>query len=114
MKQESLAWFCHLERNPVQRLKMMERLISKSSESNLHYLASLGLIMWTQDCAVGSASSSEDGGVGAVEPSRIFEYLHAVDIANCQHSLTDMTLASLGLRAALWSFYGFPQNALQV
>lgn len=101
--QESLAWFCHLEENPDMRLKMMERLITKCSESNLHYLASLGLAMWTQDCAL-----------TGVDPKRIFEYLHTNDVANCQHSLTDMTLTCLALRAAIWSFYGYPRNALQV
>ncbi|KAK4001984.1 anaphase-promoting complex subunit 5 isoform X1 [Daphnia magna] len=101
--QESLAWFCHLEENPEMRLKMMERLVTKSSESNLHYLASLGLAMWTQDCAL-----------AGVEPKRIFEYLHTNDVANCQHSLTDMTITCLALRAAIWSFYGYPRNALQV
>ncbi|XP_057377041.1 anaphase-promoting complex subunit 5-like [Daphnia carinata] len=101
--QESLAWFCHLEENPEMRLKMMERLVTKSSESNLHYLASLGLAMWTQDCTL-----------AGVEPKRIFEYLHTNDVANCQHSLTDMTLTCLALRAAIWNFYGYPRNALQV
>ena len=100
---EALAWFCHLEENPEMRLKMMERLVTKCSESNLHYLASLGLAMWTQDCAL-----------TGVNPSRIFEYLHTSDVANCQHSLTDMTLTCLALRASIWSFYGYPRNALQV
>jgi hypothetical protein len=81
----------------------MERLVTKSSESNLHYLASLGLAMWTQDCAL-----------TGVDPTRIFEYLHTNDVANCQHSLTDMTLTCLALRAAIWNFYGYPRNALQV
>ena len=91
---------------------MIERLITKSSESNLHYLASLGLAMWTQDCALAGVSDGENG--GGIEPVRAFEYLHAGDVANCQHSLTDMMLTSLALRAALWTFYGYPQNALQV
>ena len=86
---------------------MIERLITKSSESTLYYLASLGLAMWTQDCAVGGSGI-------VVEPARIFEYLHAGDVANCHHSLTDMSITSLALRAALWNFYGYPQNALQV
>ena len=101
--QESLAWFCHLEENPALRLKMMERLITKSSESNLHYLASLGLSMWTQDCAL-----------SGTDPTKIFQYLYTSDVANCQHSLTDLALTGLALRAATWSFYGYPQNALQV
>jgi len=101
--QESLAWFCHLEENPSLRLKMMERLITKSTESNLHYLASLGLSMWTQDCAL-----------AGTDPTKIFQFLYASDVANCQHSLTDMMLTGLALRSAIWSFYGYPQNALQV
>ena len=101
--QEALAWFCSLEKEQPQRLKMIERLINKSSESNLHYLVSLGLAMWTQDCAL-----------SGVDPTKIFEYLHTSDIANCQHSLTDMMLMSLALRASVWNFYGYPGNALQV
>ena len=101
--QESLVWFCHLEENPEMRLKMMERLVTKSSESNLHYLASLGLAMWTRDCAL-----------TGVVPTRIFEYLHTNDVVNCQHSLTGMTLTCLALRAAIWNFYGYSRNALQV
>lgn len=101
--QESLAWFCHLEENVHMRLKMMERLISKCGESNLHYLASLGLAMWIQDCTLNGN-----------DPAKIFEYLHTNDVANCQHSLTDMTIACLALRSAIWSFYGYNRNALHV
>lgn len=95
----------------MKRLKMIERLITKSNEANLHYLASLGLAMWTQDCALAGGDSETGGGI---EPIRAFEYLQAGDMANCQHSLTDMMLTSLALRASLWNFYGYPQNALQV
>lgn len=101
--QEALVWFCHLEEDVTHRLKMIERLINKSSESNLHYVASLGLAMWTQDCAL-----------SGVNPGTIFEYFHTSDISNCQHSLTDVMLTSLALRAAVWNFYGYPSNALQV
>ena len=101
--QEALAWYCKLEDDPLQREKMLERLISKSSELNLHYLTSLGLQMWTQDCAL-----------SGVPPTRVFDYIHASEVTNCQHALTDMALTSLALRAAIWNFFGYPGNALQV
>lgn len=101
--QESLAWYCHLEQDHEKRIQMMERLITSSNDNNLHYLASLGLAMWTQDCAL-----------AGVDPAKVFEYLHVNDVAVCQHSLTDMMLTCLALRAAVWSLYGYPRNALQV
>lgn len=101
--QESLAWYCHLEEDQSKRFQMMERLIASSNDCNLHYLASLGLAMWTQDCAL-----------AGVEPFKVLEYLHVNDVAVCQHSLTDTMLTCLALRAAIWNLYGYPRNALQV
>lgn len=81
---------------------MLERLITKSNELNLHYLTSLGLQMWTQEAAL-----------SGVAPAKVFDYLHASEVANCQHALTDNALTALALRAAIWNFYGYPGNAFQ-
>ncbi|CAH1785514.1 unnamed protein product [Owenia fusiformis] len=65
------------------------------SETNLHYLVSLGVQFFAKHNAISKA-----------KPSSIFDYLMKSDILNCQHSQVDLMAISYAQKTALWHLYG--------
>ncbi|XP_063240526.1 anaphase-promoting complex subunit 5 [Bacillus rossius redtenbacheri] len=92
--QHALAWLYKLS-NEDNKVILMERSITKSTELNLSYLTSLGILALNQ-------LEAADKGI----PALIFDLSFTSDSLNCQHSMMDLAVTSHAQRAALWCLYG--------
>lgn len=89
--QHALSWLCRLSNNDA----LVERSISKSCELGLPYLASTGILKYSQIAALNGH-----------KPTGLFEFMSKSDFVNCQHSMLELTCASYNQKANLWDVYG--------
>lgn len=94
------AWHYKLTGNEKMVEKQMERSILKSSDLNLHFLTSFGLLSFSR-----FASSM------GTKPSLVFELLHKSDLLNFHYDITDLMANSYATKAGLWSMYGKTEMA---
>ena len=93
--QHALSWLYRIQPE-TERLKLIERCISKSQELNLSYLQSLGE----------QALSLFTAMVGLSDPSAVMDILTRSDMLNCKHSITELVTSSYSQKSAFWSMYG--------
>ncbi|KAI5735579.1 hypothetical protein M8J77_020230 [Diaphorina citri] len=94
------AWYYKLIGNEKIMEKQMERSILKSSDLNLHFLTSFGLLSFSR-----FASSM------GTKPSLVFELLHKSDLLNFHYDITDLMANSYATKAGLWNMYGKTEMA---
>lgn len=94
------AWYYKLIGNEKRMEKQMERSILKSSDLNLHFLTSFGLLSFSR-----FASSM------GTKPSLVFELLHKSDLLNFHYDITDLMANSYATKAGLWNMYGKTEMA---
>ena len=93
--QHALSWLYRIQPE-AERLKLIERCISKSQELGLSYLQSLGEQALSLFTAI----------VGLSSPSVVMDILTRSDMLNCQHSITELVTSSYSQKSAFWSMYG--------
>ena len=91
--QHALSWLYQIQ--PKDRMTLIERCVTKSSEFNLSYLTSLGIQAMSQFAAI----------VGH-GPAAVIEMLSRSDVLNCQHSIVELVTSSYSQKASLWTLYG--------
>uniref|UniRef100_A0A8D8YVF5 Anaphase-promoting complex subunit 5 n=2 Tax=Cacopsylla melanoneura TaxID=428564 RepID=A0A8D8YVF5_9HEMI len=94
------SWYYKLIGNEKMMEKQMERSILKSSDLNLHFLTSFGLLSFSR-----FASSM------GTKPSLVFELLHKSDLLNFHYDITDLMANSYATKAGLWNMYGKTEMA---
>lgn len=93
--QHALSWLYRIQPES-ERLKLVERCISKSQDLGLTYLQSLGEQAMSQFTAM----------IGLSGPDTVMEILTRSDILNCQHSMIELVTSSYSQKSAFWSMYG--------
>ena len=93
--QHALSWLYRIQPE-TERLKLIERCISKSNELGLSYLQSLGEQALSLFTAI----------IGLSSPSAVMDILTRSDMINCKHSITDLVTSSYSQKSAFWSMYG--------
>ena len=93
--QHALSWLYRIQPEN-ERLKLIERCISKSQELGLSYLQSLGE----------QALSLFTAMIGLSNPSAVMDILTRSDMLNCKHSITELVTSSYSQKSAFWSMYG--------